>query len=280
MGHAQSSRIEITAPSTRTPASVLRLADYGEISAEDLADAYGLGLRDNAMLTCEVEQMNHGLTPGLRLGNYVALDCEMVGVGRGGVESTLARVSIVDFHGRQVYDSFVRPREEVTNWRTDITGIGPQQMSHARAFDIVQPLVANILKGRVLVGHDVYHDLGVLQLKHPKRDIRDTVMLRDFRRYANGGKPSLRVLAYEILGLEVHQGVHSSIEDARVTMALFRSFKPRFDSDHIARFPDSSSARYRGSSDAKSEKGEKKKKKKRSNKTNNKKKSKGHGKKS
>jgi RNA exonuclease 4 len=152
-------------------------------------------------------------------------------------------------------------------------------MNHARAFDIVQPLVANILKGRVLVGHDIYHDLSVLRLKHPKRDIRDTVMLRDFRRYANGGKPSLSVLAYEILGLEVHQGVHSSIEDARVTMALFRSFKPQFDSDHIARFPNSSPARHRGSPAAKLEKGGKKKKKK-SNKNNRKKKSKGQGKKS
>lgn len=53
----------------------------------------------------------------------VAMDCEMVGVGREGKESMLARVSIVNQHGHCVYDHFVRPMEEVVDYRTKVSGV-------------------------------------------------------------------------------------------------------------------------------------------------------------
>ncbi|PKS05866.1 hypothetical protein jhhlp_007695 [Lomentospora prolificans] len=236
MGQSQSSRIENVAPITRTPATVLRLADDGNLSAEDLAEAYDLGLRHNGLIEDEIEVPNRGLTAGIQVGSYVAIDCEMVGVTPDGSRSALARVSIVDFHGRQVYDSFVKPREHVVDWRTKITGIGPLQMRSARTFDEVQPLIASILSGRILVGHDLRHDLTVLQLRHSKKDTRDTATLRDFRRHGNGGIPSLKTLAHDVLGFEIQRGIHSSVEDARVAMALFRRYKPSFDHDHAIRF--------------------------------------------
>lgn len=188
------------------------------------------------MLTAAAVHPNQGLAPDIEVGKYVAVDCEMVGVGEGGNESALARVSIVDFHGRQVYDSFVRPKERVMDWRTRVSGVSPRDMKTARTFEEVQAAVAELLKGRILVGHDVRHDLAALLLEHPSKMIRDTARFSGFRKYGHGPKPALRVLAKEILDVEIQSGQHSSIEDARVAMLLFRRYKPGFDVEHANKF--------------------------------------------
>ena len=58
-----------------------------------------------------------------RPGKYLALDCEMVGVGIDGSESSLARVSIVNFYGAVLIDEFVRQRERVVDYRTQFGGV-------------------------------------------------------------------------------------------------------------------------------------------------------------
>lgn len=257
---SQSSKIEVTGPDTKTAGS-LSWTRRSDATPEHLAEAYRLGLRDNALLTSEKERVNEGLANVPELGKYVALDCEMVGVGPDGAQSILARVSIVDFHGRQVYDSFVRPHEKVTDWRTSITGIGPAHMKSARDFDTVQSQVAEILHGRTLVGHDVKHDLAVLRLSHPRKDIRDTAKFQAFRQYGNGGKPSLKNLAQRILGVDIQKGVHSSIEDAKVAMAVFRQHKPAFDVDHANRYPVDSTPRQRKTTKGRPKKAKKNRKK-------------------
>ncbi|KLU81789.1 RNA exonuclease 4 [Magnaporthiopsis poae ATCC 64411] len=133
-------------------------------------------------------------------------------------------------------------------------------MAVARPFDEVQGQVARLLKGRIMVGHDVKHDLAALELDHPHRAIRDTAKFSGFRKYGQGPKPALRVLAREILGLEIQDGTHSSIEDARVTMLLFRRHKPQFDIEFMSRFPESGSQPSK--KDASAKKTTKKKKKK------------------
>ncbi|CAM1511060.1 Fc.00g085730.m01.CDS01 [Cosmosporella sp. VM-42] len=236
MGGVQSSRIEDEPKSGHSPPLALWAEDNG-ISAEALAEAYELGAKNNSIvLASDKDRINHGLSEGLEIGKYVGVDCEMVGVGPGGYESVLARVSLVDFHGKQVYDSYVKPRERVTNWRTAVSGISQKSMRFARDFEEVQNEVAKILEGRILIGHDLKHDLEALILSHPARDIRDTAKFPGFRKYGNGRKPALRLLAQQILGVEIQDGAHSSIEDARVTMLLFRKHKSAFDVDHLNRY--------------------------------------------
>lgn len=58
-------------------------------------------------------------------GKYVALDCEMVGVGSDGKHSALARVSIVDWDGKVLLDTHVKVAERVTDFRTHVSGIRP-----------------------------------------------------------------------------------------------------------------------------------------------------------
>ncbi|KUI55146.1 RNA exonuclease 4 [Cytospora mali] len=233
MGATQS---QVTKPGI-SPSLALWAAD-NDISPESVSEAYGLGAKDNSLLTAAAVRPNEGLAKDVELGKYVAVDCEMVGVGEGGYEHALARVSIVDFHGRQVYDSYVRPKERVVDWRTKVSGIAPKHMATAREFEEVQAQVAQIFKGRILVGHDLRHDFDVLMLDHPRKDIRDTAKFGGFKKYAHGRKPALRNLAREILGVEIQSGQHSSLEDAIVAMLLFRRFKSAFDVEHAGRYPE------------------------------------------
>lgn len=180
-----------------------------------------------------IARENEGLAQGVEVGKYVAIDCEMVGVGPNpDKESALARVSAVNFNGDQVYDSYVRPKEEVTDWRTHVSGIQPKHMVNARSFEKVQKDIAELLDGRVLVGHAIRNDLQALLLSHPKRDIRDTAKHQPFRRYAGGGTPKLKVLASAILGISIQSGEHSSVEDARACMLIFRREKDCFEKEH------------------------------------------------
>ncbi|ETS75839.1 RNA exonuclease 4 [Pestalotiopsis fici W106-1] len=250
MGVAQSSAVAKGSSSTVNPSLAL-WAEDNDISAEALAEAYGLGIKRNALVVSEQPRVNEGLAPGIEIGKYVAMDCEMVGVGPDGHDSVLARVSLVDFHGRQVYDSFVRPRERVTDWRTKITGITPKHMATAREFDAVQQEVADLIQGRILVGHDIRHDLAVLMLTHPTTHIRDTARFAGFRQYGHGPKPALRTLAKELLDMEIQTGHHSSIEDAKVAMLLFRKKKSEFDMEHANKFERTEKAAGKGGNKSK-----------------------------
>ncbi|KAI0485999.1 ribonuclease H-like domain-containing protein [Xylaria cf. heliscus] len=247
MGVTQSSAIVKGTPATVTPSLALWAQD-NDITAEDLAEAYNLGpkrgrLSTSAVSSTEIAEdrrrVNEGLAPGVEVGKYIAIDCEMVGIGPTGQGHMLARVSCVDFHSKQVYDSFVIPRETVTDYRTAITGITASTLRApaARPFEEVQATIADLLKDRILVGHDVRHDLAVLELTHPTPQIRDTARHSSFRRFGHGPKPALRVLAREVLGLDDFQkGKHSSVEDARVAMLLFRTKKSEFDIENASRY--------------------------------------------
>lgn len=94
---------------------------------------------------------------------YLAIDCEMVGVGPGGIESSLARVSIVDYRGRKVLDEFVAQCEPVTNYRTFVSGITESMLRGptVKTFKEAQQLVADITKDKILVGHAIQNDLKV-----------------------------------------------------------------------------------------------------------------------
>ena len=95
------------------------------------------------------------------LTKAISMDCEMVGVGYKGEESVLARVSLVNHFGHCVYDKYVKPREKVTDYRTAVSGIRPQDIEKANDFKKVQKEVADIIGNRILVGHAIRHDLKV-----------------------------------------------------------------------------------------------------------------------
>ncbi|CAF94627.1 unnamed protein product, partial [Tetraodon nigroviridis] len=147
----------------------------------------------------------------LSLTKVVAIDCEMVGVGPDGEDSILARVSLVNQFGKCIYDKYVKPTERVTDFRTAVSGIRPQDIKSGEEVKTVQREVADILKGRTVVGHAIHNDLKILLLDHPKKKIRDTQKYKPFRKAVQSSRPSLKVLCREILNVKVQEGEHSSV---------------------------------------------------------------------
>ena len=178
-----------------------------------------------------VGSISTGLTPSVSaislaaiarppLTPVVAIDCEMIGVGSGGLHSILARVSIVSSTYDVLYDSYVAPppSEPITDYRTHVSGITPSLLHSAPLFATVQREVASIIKGRVLVGHGLVGDLQALCLNHPRGLQRDTA---HFRLLCPVRPIALKRLLDERLGIVVQEGVHDSVEDARGAMMLY-----------------------------------------------------------
>lgn len=117
-----------------------------------------------------------------KITKFLAMDCEMVGIGDQGNDHMLARVSIVNKFGDCIYDKFVKAREEVVDYRTSISGIRKEDLMNGEEFTTVQREVSELLKGKILVGHSLKNDLSVLFLSHPKRNIRDTSRYKPFRK--------------------------------------------------------------------------------------------------
>ncbi|XP_076904720.1 uncharacterized protein LOC143560270 [Bidens hawaiensis] len=147
------------------------------------------------------------------------MDCEMVGVSPLGNKSALGRVTLVNKWGNVVYDEHVRPVERVVDFRTQISGIRPRDLKKAKDFRIVQKEVAEMIKGKILVGHALRNDLKALLLSHPKTDIRDTAEYQPFLK--DGRSKALKNLAAEVLGVKIQNGEHCPIEDARAAMMLY-----------------------------------------------------------
>lgn len=185
--------------------------------------------------------------------------------------SILARVSLVSYDLGTLYDAFVLPPPdvEITDYRTQWSGITKNMLrpdNGAKPFADVQRDVARLLKGRILVGHSLGGDLKVLGLSHPRARVRDTAAHVHFREMygaampapapatpvavptdaadANGNSaappkkpmrtPGLKWLAANILGWEIQADArtgHSSVEDAKATMALFRGERVNFEKE-------------------------------------------------
>jgi hypothetical protein len=81
----------------------------------------------------------------------------------------------------------------------------------AQPFGVVQKQVANLLKGKVLVGHAVYNDLKVLLLSHPRPKTRDTQYYAYKFGVCKSGRVALRDLVKQELDLTIQSGEHSSV---------------------------------------------------------------------
>ncbi|KAK6036490.1 exonuclease [Cooperia oncophora] len=145
--------------------------------------------------------------------HIIALDCEYVGGGTDGRDDLLARVSIVNEEGKIVYDKYVKPRERVTDFRTSVSGIRPENIAkgfwnfthnNRKMLTIVTPAKCHLLAERWLTGNGL-------------------------------SVPSLKKLANAILGIDIQQGEHDSVIDARVALRLYLAVKKKWESD-IKRF--------------------------------------------
>lgn len=168
---------------------------------------------------------------------YIALDCEMVGIGSGGKQSALARVSLVNWNGEVVLDTFVQVPTRVTDFRTWVSGVKPKNIREGKAMDVKEcrEKVAAHLKNKVVVGHALRNDFHALMLTHPNQDTRDTAKYRPFQRLGGNKWRSrkLRDLVKENLGLSIQENgqAHDSVDDARATMELFKLVREEWEGE-------------------------------------------------
>jgi len=165
---------------------------------------------------------------------YVGLDCEMVGVAPPPgfmypTKSILAQVSIVDWNGYVIYQSYVTPTESVIDYRTPWSGITKELLEkQGRPFATVRAEVLNQLAKKIVVGHALENDFAVLEIDPSTIETRDTGYAPEFKkklRDGSFGSRKLKELAEEYLGKKIQTGQHDPAEDARAAMELFKKFR-------------------------------------------------------
>ncbi|MCJ1368315.1 3'-5' exonuclease [Acarospora aff. strigata] len=180
------------------------------------------------------------------LTEKIAIDCEMM---RSNIGQVLGRVSVVNYEGETIFDTFVcYPKPiNITNTDEEFSGINwndidPQ--NGAQPFSEVQAHLVELLRDHIVIGHDIQKDLKVISMDLPSHilrlqgvalrltpvtfdmTVRDTQKCSRYRQYANRGAhqgPGLKNLALEVLGRPIKQGRASSIEDAIATMEVYRN---------------------------------------------------------
>jgi RNA exonuclease 4 len=186
------------------------------------------------------------------LTEKIAIDCEMM---RSNIGQVLGRVSVVNYESETIFDTFVcYPKPiNITSTDEEFSGINwndidPQ--NGAQSFSEVQTQLVELLRDRIVIGHDIQKDLKVISMDLPcytqrlqgtargptpitfNMKVRDTQKYSGYRQYANHGAhqgPSLKNLALEVLGRRIKQGRVSSVEDAVATMEVYRNAEADID---------------------------------------------------
>lgn len=159
------------------------------------------------------------LTQGLK---PYAVDCEMVLTTND--KYSLARISLLDWHGKTILDKYVKPSLPIKNYFTQFSGITPKHLETVTTTlaDIQRDLLDLLGSDSILLGHSLESDLNALQLTHPF--IVDTSIIYPHPR----GLPlrsSLKFLANRFLKREIQKdglNGHDSVEDARAVLDLVR----------------------------------------------------------
>jgi len=179
------------------------------------------------------------------LSEKVAIDCEMM---RSNIGQVLGRVSVVNYEGETIFDTFVcYPKPVIiTNTQEEYSGIGWNDIDSkngALSFSEVQAHLVELLRDRIVIGHDIQKDLREMSMDLPSHiqqlqgvglwltsvtfdiTVRDIQKCRRYLRFAERGAhqgPKLKNLALNVLGRPIKQGRVSSVEDAVATMELYR----------------------------------------------------------
>ncbi len=157
---------------------------------------------------------------------YVALDCEMVGAGR---LNLLAEVAIVDWDGNVLYHDYVKPKMNITDYRTQFSGVTKEILdTKGKNYWTVRENVLRILQNKIVIGHDLTNDLRSLRIEMPQEQIRNTAKIRglmSLNKYGRLQPQKLSRLAEIHLNSLIQKNTHNPIEDAITAMEIFKKFR-------------------------------------------------------
>lgn len=146
------------------------------------------------------------------------LDCEMCLTNAG---SELTRVSIVNEKHETIYESLVKPYNDITDYLTRYSGITKNILDDvSKRLEDVQSDIKQLLPpDAILVGQSLNTDLHALKMMHPY--VIDTSLIYNFTGERTR-KPKLKTLAKEFLNLEIQSGKkgHCPVEDSLASLKL------------------------------------------------------------
>jgi len=166
----------------------------------------------------------------------------MVGTLTG--KSVAAHVVVVNWNGKTIFDEYILPTEQVTDYRTFVSGVTAEDLKkNGKPLRFIRMKIRKILQGKILVGHALPNDLKCLGITHPWHLQRDTAYYGPFMQQGRvAGKDSsgdsiimqprkLRLLASERLGrqIQVPGKAHCPAEDAIAALDLYKSQRPNWE---------------------------------------------------
>jgi PAB-dependent poly(A)-specific ribonuclease subunit 2 len=187
-----------------------------------------------------VNKVSRNWSDGIAEGSLIAFDAEFVSVqeeeaamNETGSKVTiretrhaLARISVIECNTRTVLlDDHVLPRERVVDYLTRFSGVVAQDLEPAKSDHYLISTRSAYLKlrylleqGCIFVGHGLRQDFATVNLAVPQNQIIDTV---EIFHQPNMRFISLRFLANHVLGKDMQQDIHDSIEDAMAAFELY-----------------------------------------------------------
>lgn len=203
-------------PSNAVPIHFMNSRSYSNVSSNKLnLDT----IRKGALLAFDAEfvSIQEEKATLSESGSKVVLRETRLAVGRISVIDCATRATIIDEH--------VLPGERVVDYLTRFSGIvaedlDPSKTSHCLISTRTAYLKLRYLmeQGCIFVGHGLRQDFATVNLVVPPCQIVDTVEIyhQPGQRYI-----SLRFLANYVLGRDMQQDVHDSVEDAMAAFELY-----------------------------------------------------------
>ncbi|XP_037654334.1 RNA exonuclease 1 homolog isoform X2 [Choloepus didactylus] len=150
---------------------------------------------------------NHGM---------FAVNCEVCYTAKG---LELIQVTVVDPSLQVVYDTFVKPDEEVIDYNTRFSGVVEDDLKNTKtSIRDVQAILLNMFSAdSVLIGHSFEHSLHALKLIHSS--VVDTAVMFPHR-LGLPHKRSFKSLVADYLRRIIQDGGHNSSENATACMEL------------------------------------------------------------
>ncbi|XP_026199578.1 RNA exonuclease 1 homolog isoform X2 [Anabas testudineus] len=147
-----------------------------------------------------------------------SLDCEMCYTIHG---LELSRVTVVNSSLQVIYDTYVKPDNDVIDYNTRFSGISEEEVkgNHTSLREVQQTLLSFISADTILIGHGLEADLCTLKLLHGT--VVDTSVVFPHR-LGPPHKLTLNNLTAEYLRRIIQESVcgHDTAEDAAACMEL------------------------------------------------------------